>query len=169
MKTGSAGFTLVEIIIVVALFSVLLAIATLQTGGSLEKRAVESQTMFIYGELMAVRQSAMNYKRPRAIVIKRDSFQIYSTSESTVGPVANHKLKYPLLKGSALVVAAGVKIQFDERGFTNDANSFCVEPAGSTLTLNGGTYDTVIISGLRLRVGKRSAAGDCKHDNIQLK
>jgi len=174
MKTSSAGFTLVEILVVIGIFSILLTIGTLQTRTWLEKGAIESQTMFIYGQLMEVRQSAMNYKRSRAVVIKRDSFQIYSTTESTVGAVANHKLKYPLLSGSSLVIPAGKKIQFDERGFTSingfSNGSFCTEPTGNTLYVNTGAYDSIVISGLRLRVGKRTVEGAaCADEDIQLK
>lgn len=170
MKTASAGFTLVEIMVVIGIFSILLTIGTLQTRTWLEKGAIESQTMFIYGQLMEVRQSAMNYKRPRAVVIKRDSFQIYSTTVSTVGAVAVNRLKYPLLSGSSLVVAAGKKLQFDERGFANIDFSVCTEPTGSTLYVNTGAYDSIVISGLRLRVGKRTVEGAaCADEDIQLK
>jgi len=172
MRNQAAGFSLVEIIIVMALFSILATIGTLQTRTWLEKGGVESEIMLIYGELMAVRQSAMNFKRPRAVVIRRDSFQIYSTAETSVGAVADNKLRYPLLQGSGLVAAAGKTITFDERGFTNNSSSFCVEPAGDPLKLNSGAYDSIVISGLRLKIAKRTAEGaPCTNvsNNIQLK
>lgn len=168
MKNMTAGFTLVEILVVVGILAILLSLGTLQTRGWLEKGAIEKQTMFIYGELMGVRQSAMNFKRPRTVVIKRDSFQVYSTANTAVAAVANNRLKYPLMQVSSYVDAAGVPITFDERGFNSNENTFCVVPSGDTTVVNSGAYDTLVISALRIKMGKRTG-GNCVNGNIQLK
>lgn len=171
MKNSAAGFSLIEIMVVICIFGILVAIGTLETRSWLEKAAIENQAMTLYGELMGVRQSAMNYKQPRSVVVKRDSFQVYSSAETSVTPVANNRLKYPLLQGAGLVAAAGRTVTFDERGFAGTtAVSFCVEPSGDTLNINSGAYDSVVISGLRIRVGKRTVEGaECKGEEIQLK
>ena len=168
MKNGAAGFTLIEIIVVIAVFSILAAIGTLQTRTWIQKGAIESEIMLLYGELMAVRQSAMNFKRPRAVVIKRDSFQVYSSAVTSVAAVADNTLRYPLMQVSSYVAAAGKGITFDEKGFTSNENSFCIVPEGDTTVVSSGAYDSIVISGLRIRVGKRTG-GDCKSGNIQLK
>ena len=174
MESRESGFTIVELIVVVATLSVLLAIATLSTNSWFEKKAVEDQTMTLYGELMAVRQTAMNMKRPKTMVIKGGSYQIYSTNVVAGTPVVNNSLKYPVMSVNGLVPSGGYKVEFDERGFVTDVNcrSFCVEPGGDLLTLNSGTIDSIVVSNLRIKIGKRTAQGAaCKNENnnIQLK
>lgn len=172
MKNGESGFTLVEVIVVVATLAVLLAIGTLQTSSWFAKKAVEDEAMKLYGELMAVRQTAMNMKKAKTMIIKGGSYQIYSSNVTTVGPIVNDRLKYPVMTASGVVPTGGYKVEFDERGYTSDSRSFCVEPGGDLLTLNSGTFDSVVVSNLRIKIGKRTAEGAaCKdeNNNIQIK
>lgn len=172
MNRRDLGFTLVELIVVIAVAAILTSIATMQFNDSMVKAGIESEATQVYSELMAARQEAMNMKRLRAVKVKAQKFEIFSTTVTTVAPVRNGDLKYSVLSGSNILPAAGQTITFDERGFvTNVSNiSLCVEPSGDTVKLNGARFDSIVVSGTRIRLGKRTVEGaSCIDGNIQLK
>lgn len=170
MNRRDSGFSLVELVFVIAIAAILMSIATVQFNKSMEKSAVESEATLIYSQLMAVRQEAMNMKVPRAVKIKPQKLEIFPSDVTTGSPSQSYDLKYTILSGAGPVSSSGKVISFDERGFTSSLTSVCVEPSGDTLKVNEGVHDSVVISGLRLRLGKRIGEGaECKDANIQLK
>lgn len=170
MSHRESGFSLVELIFVIAIATILMSIATSQFNKSMEKSGVESEATLIYSQLMAVRQDAMNMKVARAVKIKPLKVEIFATDNTGVSPSQSYDLKYTVLSGGGPVASSGVIINFDDRGFTTGYVSLCVEPSGDTLKVNEGAFDSVVVSGVRLRLGKRIGEGaECKDANIQLK
>lgn len=172
MNRKDSGFSLVELLIVIAIAAILTSIATMQFNDSVVKAGIESEATQVYSELMAVRQEAMNMKRLRAVKVKSQKLEIFASADTAVAPVQSYELKYPVLTGAGIVPVAGKTISFDERGFVTNASSvsLCVEPSSDTVELNRAGFDSVVVSGTRIRLGKRTVEGaSCIDDNIQLK
>jgi prepilin-type N-terminal cleavage/methylation domain-containing protein len=172
MEIGTKGFSLVELLVVLGLAAILMTLATLQTKQWQEKSSIEGQATTLYGGLMEARQRAMNLKQPTSVVVKPASLLTYSTSTTSagVGAQKSSSLKYKILSGSSQVASTGEKITFNEDGFTANNISLCIEPSGSALDLNSAAFDSIVVHGLRIRMGKRNGEGaSCAESNINLK
>jgi prepilin-type N-terminal cleavage/methylation domain-containing protein len=156
------GFSLVELITVMAIAGTLMAIATLQFSSYSRKAGIESQTRTIYAELMNARQQSMFRKSPYRVTLEANRVRIYSSSDVSVAPVVQMFLKYPIIWNGF----GDDRIDFDTRGYLQDVDSngsICVEQDD-----NPGAYDSIVISWTRIRLGKRQAGGECKSGPIDL-
>lgn len=92
------GFTLVELMVVVAIMGTLLTIGTLAFNSMTRKSAIEAQTKEIYGDLMKARSEAIYQKSNRSAVVNGVQFSIFPTSDGSGTPMllknqANHEPK----------------------------------------------------------------------------
>ncbi len=74
------GFTLVEIIVTVAILGILLGIAGVSARGWLIRYQVESQTRQVYADLMNARVSAMQRNRAFFVTVGANQYAIYEDS-----------------------------------------------------------------------------------------
>jgi prepilin-type N-terminal cleavage/methylation domain-containing protein len=156
------GFSLMELITVMAVAGILTAIATLQFSSYSRKAGIESQTRSIYSELMNARQQSMFRKSPYRVTLASNEIRIFSSGDVSVPPVVQLSLKYPL-KWNGF---AGNMINFDTRGCLQDVSSdgsICAD-----LDDNPGAYDSIVISWTRTSLGKRQTGGECKSGHIVL-
>ena len=119
MRDG--GFSLTELLIVIAIIGTLTAMATLNFHYFLEKAAIEGQMRTMYTDLMAIRSQALFEKRDRAINITATTFSAYSSRTATGTPVMERSLRFP-------VTPMANPIIFNGRGLIVGINpSICVE------------------------------------------
>ncbi|GAB7026265.1 pilus assembly FimT family protein [Geotalea toluenoxydans] len=153
------GFTLVELIVVMAVMGILLSLGTMAFNEYSKKTAIESQVKTMYADLMALRAEAFYQKQKRAAVISGNEFLIYATENTSDTPVERKKLSYPVVSNN------GDTIIIDSSGLLNasgiDGKSICVNVGE-----NGAVVDSLVLSTSRIHLGKwltpGGVAGDCK-------
>jgi prepilin-type N-terminal cleavage/methylation domain-containing protein len=154
------GFSLVELIVILAIIGTLLAIATLNWNEMNTKSGMESQIKKMYADLMEVRLQALYTKTPRSVVISNTQFMVYATADTTTAPIQTKVLRYPITwnKNGA--------ITFDAQGLANGAErSMCIDPANE----NSAYVDSIVISAARINLGKRQTGAGCASGTIDQK
>lgn len=149
------GFTLIELITVIALIGVLTAIATLNFNQYAVKSQISNQTQELYGNLMEYRSRAFYEKKHWTFKISGTGYGIYSsaTVASGVLPVSAVTFKRPVEYGVS-------KIEFDSHGLTKNEGSICASEQ------NGAPVDAVVISISRAQIGKKKEGESCVSANI---
>lgn len=162
LKACCNGFSLVELIVVMAIVGTLLATATLSFNSFQRKAKIESQTQEIFSDLNNARLTAMYQKKRQALVFQPTNYQFksYSTENEnriTGGTTQFTKdVSYQITKKSGAVLADRI-IEFNIRGFTSDIDTIRVNPVNS-----GASYDCIVIHDARTNLGKMDANGmDC--------
>ncbi len=163
------GFTLVELVMVVAIMGILLGIATLQFNQYTTKANIEKQVRQMYADLMNARSEALMQKKNRSVglSVTPAQFALYSSNIVTVTPILLKTLNYPITFDIGIT-----PFSFDSRGVTRDkdgnqwlpgtAKTICVTPAG-----NPGATDSILITATSIQIGKCN--GSCKSDNFTAK
>ncbi|WP_136514244.1 type II secretion system protein [Geomonas edaphica] len=157
------GFTIVELVVVVAIMATLLTIGSLSFSTMQKKAKIEEQVRSIYSTLTDVRLQAMYTKSPRAVMVVGSSLNIYATNDTTVAPVSVVNLAFPMVIGPG----AGAVV-YDASGVVNSVErAICVEPGN--VAENPGNMDSTIISTVRTYMGKRRSGGACAPSSIDQK
>ncbi|MBU5613306.1 pilus assembly FimT family protein [Geomonas azotofigens] len=161
----SEGFSLVEMMFIVAIVSILAAIGTLRFREYQQRYRTEAQTRQLFTELLNVRTQAIYQRRGKRVKLYANRFEVYSSLQDggTVNPLQTHPLPYPVTATSNLNLVEGANIDFDETGVTNSWGSICVESVDG----NGG-FDSVVLSTTRVSIGKRDKGDACETDSITL-
>ena len=156
-----AGFSLLELIVVVLIISALLAIATMQFNSYSRKSQIEGEMRTLNADLAELRTQALYQKRARAVVIAGSQLAIYPGTDTTVAPVRTRNLIYPVRSdGTATVI-------FETSGLLNvgSGRAFCLN-AGT----NPATVDSIVLTTSRIYLGKwklpEGSNDDCKAQNI---
>ena len=170
LESGSynAGFTLVELMVVIAIMAIIGAISTLSFNSIQAKSKMESQTREIYADLMDARTRAFTRKKVHGIVFQPSSYVMKSYSSEIEynfpndAPVKNgvvvmsKSLKYSITKTntSTAFTDYNSSILFDITGFTTTATGFTVvvNPVTTSPNLN-----CLVISAARVNMGKWNA------------
>ena len=156
------GFSLVELMIVIAIMGILLSIATLNWNEMQTKSAVESQIKKIHADLMEVRLQALYSKRSRSVVISGQVYKSYSSTVITSTALETKQLRYPV------VWNGGGTLTFDAQGLTNNQGSLCVMLTSDIAVINSAAVDSIVVSQARTNLGKRTGGG-CASANIEQK
>ncbi len=162
------GFTLVELIVAMAIMVILLSIAVLSWSEMLNKSAVESQIKTIHADLMQVRLKALFGKRSRCVVIneKEQVFKIYSSEVTSVPALETKQLRFPIISNVKNALSLSV-LTFDAQGLLNGSErSLCILPTDNLLVINSAAVDSIVISQARLNMGKRTEV-TCASDSIE--
>jgi prepilin-type N-terminal cleavage/methylation domain-containing protein len=153
-----SGFTIVELITVIAIMAILIAISTMDFHKWSVKSNVEKETREMYADFCGLRTRAMyTAKRHRIILYPKGyTFRSYTTSEPlTAGAVVESKgLPYEITMADGSSVS-GQPVDFDTRGFTTEWGALRVNAPDSDAALN-----CLIISTGQTKIGKMKN-GNC--------
>jgi prepilin-type N-terminal cleavage/methylation domain-containing protein len=165
------GFSLLELVVVIAIIAVLLAMGTLAFNSFVRKAGIEGQVKTMYADLMTARSEALYRKTYRYVSVSGTQFAIYSSSAyrstpPTVGPIMQKTFKYPVTATPPDSITD--ELYFDSRGvagmtstdITGTAKTVCVEPNDPAL------LTSIVITTTSIQVGRRSAGGTCTSANI---
>lgn len=154
------GFTLVELVVVVAMIGILLSIGAMQFSSMQRKSAIEAQVRSIYGTLTDIRVQALYTKTPRSVVVSGNQLRVYATSDTTVAPASVVQLGLPMVMS-----ASPAQVDYDAQGMLQSGDcSICVQPDSSGS--NVGYMDSVVVSTVRSYMGKRQSGGTCVPSHI---
>ena len=161
VEMGGNGFTLVELIVTVAVMIILASLATVQFRKMTINASIEKELKMIYADLMELRTKALYENTPRAVRFTRNVMAIYPGSDTSAPPVMTRSLPHGVAWSGS---GASLEIEYDTYGISNKLVTVCVEPDNQ----NSSSVDSLIISHARIRMGKREAP-DCKAEYVSLK
>jgi len=155
--SGEEGFTLVELMIIVAIIGIFAAIATLNFSQMNDKYRIESYTKEIHALLMRARNDAANTNTQRIVTLAANQVQV--TSDNNGDGVVNAgdttiTNAYPRFA----IQSAINPIIFDRRGIINivaNQTLQIVHPGNSAPGV-----DCIVVFATRINVG-RMTGGNC--------
>jgi len=164
------GFTLIEVLVVIAIIGITASFAMISMAGWVRKYNVESEIKQLYADLMKARVTAMNNNRAQFVSLSASQYTIYNDTnpspngDGTLQPLQDTiiapatSLKYPMnWSGSA-------EIDFNSRGFvTTLPKTICVYS-----NINP-SYDCIKVSTTRIILGKLITQGVCDADSCEPK
>jgi prepilin-type N-terminal cleavage/methylation domain-containing protein len=149
------GFSLVELVVAIAIIGILASIATLNFREFSRKHGMECQVKMIYADLMRLRVHALYEHKLHVAKFTQTQFMIYSSSEVVGEPIMRRKLNYPLTNAS-------FKLKFNERGLAESSNgSICISENN-----NPAVDDSLVVFTTRIQIGKRKSGAACLSENI---
>lgn len=161
---GEGGFSLIELLTVMAIMAVLIAMSTLYYNRMQKKSNIEKEVKTIYTTLMSVRLEALYGKTPRVVTLSGTHFDIYSSGVITTTPISSIPLTYPVKMTGDVN-----RIDFDSSGMLNATPlAVCVDPTG-TLGNNTGNIDSVAVLAAKSHMGKRQSGEACAPGKIDQK
>ncbi|MCX7857618.1 MAG: type II secretion system GspH family protein [Deltaproteobacteria bacterium] len=163
----SSGFTLLEILVVVAIIGILASLSVFSFRDLILRYRVENQIQTLYSDLMNLRLAAMHRNRTCFLVLSQNSYKGYE--DSYPSPFGNDTLdgqdnlilpekrvEFPFSESSTQDVI------FDSRGFSKTNKTICVF---STVKPQ---YDCLKVSKTKLTLGKlKNISGECKSENCE--
>ena len=145
------GFSLIELLIVIAIIGIILAIGSINFHSWQLKAQVESQTRTLFATLNQARVDAFQFKQPRSVVLQTDgyTFNTYTDENQarTAGTaVQKQTVTFTLTEPSG--PSDNVTL-FDVRGYTSDTGTFQFNSTGT-----GANVDCVVVDQGRTNIGK---------------
>lgn len=154
---GERGFSLIELLAIIAVMGILLAIGTLQFNQYSRKANIESQVRTMYADLLKARSEAFMQKESRSFTVTGTSgtqFKVYPSDDGSGTPVLDRTFK------STVVFDNNNTISFNSRGMASGTKTVCVEPLG-----NPAYIDSIKITETMIQLGKWRE-GTCSSDHI---
>lgn len=156
---GHKGFTVLELVIVMAIVGILLALSTLFFSGMETRAAMEKQVRTMYSDLLAARTQSKYQKTTRYVHVTATGYAIYASADMTVAPLASGSFKYPVIFNPTDT------LYFDYRGVANlqDGSmpeTICIDPNDPNV------LTSIVITETSINVGKRIQGGACSNAAI---
>lgn len=164
------GFSLAELVIIIAIIGILLSVTALQFIDYIQKGAIERQTKELHADLMTTRTEALTQRSLKRVVVTPTAFSFISSTLG--GGVSSGRvtkvLSKPVTWSGGSSEKTEMEITFDERGiFSVDSGN------GTTICVNQSTesawHDTLVLSTTRIHMGKVSFGGACLSENVTIR
>lgn len=164
-KIYEHGFSLIELIVTIAIIGILLSIATLGFHQWQVKTGVEAQVKQMVSDIGELRIRALTRKQKHSVTFYATSYQFKSYTsddESSFGGtvIATHTVTYHLQNSSGTDYSGSPVYEIDARGML-------VLATGPTVFLgyNGSAaIDCFSVSKVRVNPGKKNASGGACND-----
>lgn len=160
------GFSLVELLAVIAITGTLLALATLNFGSYLRKSQVEAQVKELYADVQELRMKAAFTKRRHSVEFSAGQavFRSYSSEADPSGSLLSTK-RLPFAVTANW--AAPNRIDFDTKGMMSDPANVKVI---CLATSENAVYDALIVTPVTTNIGKVTNRGAaCAITNVKQK
>lgn len=153
-----AGFSLIELIVVVAIMGTLLGISTIYFTQWNRKAQIESKTREIYDALNEARLNSIYIKKQHRITFQPNSYSLkrYESGDDATGTDVYSRNTTYLLSLSGGASIADIFFEFDTRGTTSNLNTIYLNPVAS-----GAVFDCIVIHVARTNMGQGM---DTNHD-----
>ena len=161
----SEGFTLVEVMIVIAIMAIVLSITTLNFPTLLSKANTEKQAGEMLVLITNVRLNAMQKKQRSALILGPNQY-IYKTYSSdgealnkgiTISTTNYFSETRKKASPPILLNPASDYIEFDNRGYTSNTMELVLMPV-----LYGGGLNCIAVETARTSIGRMVDASTCQ-------
>jgi type II secretion system protein H len=170
-SSKTAGFSLIELVVAMAIVGVLFTIVTLNFTSMNRKAKIEQTARELAADLNLARSDSIFRGKRHSIVVNATAtgyvFRRYSSLDEVrastapnpattagYGILLARNLSYGLAKQAGTSIADRI-FEFDRNGFTDDLDTIRVNPVGS-----GAAFDCVVVSRSRTNIG-RMEGGSC--------
>lgn len=159
-KAAPGGFTLVEILITIAILGILVVLAVGNFGGMNEKYKVEAETKQLYADLMDARGRAMQRNRVSFVQINSADYKTYE--DTSTAPDGDRALQ---TGNDTLIASTTVRHGISTVNLVGDTNfTFSFNRNGIATVAGTGTihlasqaqpdYDCITIKPTRIKMGQ---------------
>lgn len=151
-KPGRSGFTLVEIVAVIAIMGIVIGVSALSFTSWQKKNNIEAQTRDLFTVFMEARNNSFMQKKTYEVVLNTKSYVLrsYSSEGDATGiDLRSKNLTYSLTKSGSNPVVSGLSTTFDLSGLTTTNSTIIVNPVDVAAPLN-----CLVIFVTRINMGK---------------
>jgi len=155
------GFTLVEILIVIAILGILVVIGSSNFRGLNEKYKVEAETKQLYADLMDARGRAMQRNRASFVQINANDYQTYEDTspapdgdgslQNTDTRITNAKVSHAIATGT---IAVPLSFNFSRNGIASVTGFIRFSSTAKP------DYDCIWVRATRIKMGQYNATGN---------